>query len=890
MKPLVAFLVALLAALAGAGPAAAELGFEPGRFSARLHDAAGVEVTQAGAHPDATVEFMLRSKLDANGDRVPDGSLKDVAVELPAGFVGNPQATPRCTHADFVTRGCDRGALVGVETIKTAAIQGAPIDETTVPVFNLVPPDGVVARFGFQVASVYVTIDMRVRSDGDYNLVADLSKLSSLLQIHGSKLTLWGVPADNNGDGPFEFTDVGEGTYGGPGEGPRRPFLTAPTKCGPPLTTTITATSWQQPDRVVRDTYTPAEGISGCDALRFDAALDLRPESSRAGAPSPYAVTLTVPQADDPDGLATPTVEDVTVTLPAGVAVSPSSATGLEGCTDAQAALRSLAAPACPAASKIGTVSIETPLLAGPLTGSIFLGTPKSNDAQSGEMLRTLLIASGEGVTVKLEGKITPDPLTGRLRAVFAANPQLPFSALRLRFQGGARAPLVNPQSCGTHTTTAAISSWGGQQVSTASSFEIAQGPTGGACAPLGFAPSFVAGMASAQAGAFAPFTLTFGRDDAQQDLGDLDLSLPPGVTGLIANADLCGEQQAAAGTCGEGSRIGSASVAAGPGEHPFRLPGRVYVTGPYRGAPFGMSIVVPALAGPFDLGTVVVRAAIHVDRTTAALRVVSDPLPTILQGIPLRIRTVTVAIDRPRFMLNPTSCAPKRVDGTVRSAQGATAAVSSRLQVGGCRSLPFAPKLALRVGARGHTARGRTTPLTARLTTRGGDANLRAVTVTLPKSINARLEVIRDACTLEQFHAGRCTRQVGTATAVTPLLRDPLSGPAYFVRNSARRLPDLMVALKGQVEIDLTGKVTIPPDLTLRTAFDTIPDVPIRSFRLRLFAGRNGPLGSLANLCSADGRRRGVARVGQRAQSGRVAQTRQRLGVDGCRRGAQGR
>ncbi len=690
--------------------------------------------------------------------------------------------------------------------------------------------------------------------------------------------------------GPLRFTDDGDGTYGAPGAEPRRPFLTAPTKCGPPLTSTITATSWQHPDRVARDSYTPAEGISGCDALSFDSALDLRPESPRAGALSPYAVTLTVPQSDDPDGLATPTVKDVSVTLPEGVAVSPSSAEGLQGCTDAQAALRSLATPACPAASKIGTVAIETPLLTGPLTGSIFLGTPKSNDAQSGEMLRTLLIASGEGVTVKLEGKITPDPVTGRLRAVFLANPQLPFSALKLRFQGGPRAPLTNPQSCGTHTTTATISSWAGQSVSSASSFAISEGAAGGACAPLGFAPSFAAGMGSTQAGAFAPFTLTFGRDDAQQDLGDLSVTLPPGVTGLISRADLCAEPQAAAGSCGEGSRIGSARVAAGPGESPFQLPGRVYITGPYKGAAFGMSIVVPALAGPFDLGTVVVRAAIHVDRTTAALRVVSDPLPTILQGIPLRIRTVQIAIDRPQFMLNPTSCAPKRVDGTVRSAQGAVAAVSSRLQVGSCRVLPFKPRLALRVGARGHTGRSRTTPLTARLTTRGGDANLRGVTVTLPKSINARLEVIRDACTLEQFRAGSCTRQVGTATAVTPLLRDPLRGPAYFVRNPARRLPDLMVALKGQVEIDLTGRVTIPPDLTLRTAFDTIPDVPISSFTLRLVAGRNGPLGNLANLCSADGRRRGVARVGQRAQSGRLLQVRQRLGIDGCGRAARGR
>jgi hypothetical protein len=884
MKPLVAFIGVLAAALAVASPAAADLGFEPGSFSARLHDAAGTEVTQAGAHPDATVEFTLRSTLDANGQRVPDGSVKDVAVELPAGLVGNPQATPRCLHAVFVARRCDRGALVGTETIVTGAIPGVPVNETTVPVWNLVPPDGVVARFGFQVASVIVTIDMRVRSDGDYNLVADIGKLSSLLQIYGSKLTLWGVPADHNGDGPVAFTDeYFDGTYGAPGTEPRRAFLTAPTKCGPPLTTTISATSWQQPDRVVTDAYTPAEGITGCEALSFGSALDLRPESSRAGVPAPYAVTLSVPQSDDPDALATPTVKDVAVTLPEGVAVSPSSAGGLVGCSDAQAALRSLQQPACPAASKIGTVEIETPLLAQPLTGAIFLGQPKSMEARSGEMLRTLLIASGEGVTVKLEGKITPDPLTGRLSAVFLDNPQLPFSLLTLRFQGGPRAPLTNPQRCGTHTTSATIASWGGQSVGSDSSFGIAQSADGSACAPLGFAPLFGAGMANAAAAGSSAFSLSFGRDDGQQDLGDLTVELPPGLTGVIASADLCQEAAAAAGGCSERSRIGSAAVAAGPGASPFQLPGPVYVTGPYKGAPFGLSIVVRAMAGPFDLGTVVVRAAIELDRRTAALRIVSDPLPTILQGIPLRIRAVNVAIDKPGFMLNPTSCSEKRIGATLRSAAGAVASVAARFQVGGCAALPYRPRLGLQIGARGRTKRGITTPLNATLRMLAGDANNRVVAVNLPKTLNARLKVIQDACTLAQFEAGTCAKQVGTAVAVTPLLRDPLRGPVYFVRNPARRIPDMMVALRGQVAIDLVGKVTIARDLTLRTEFDTIPDVPISLFRLSLVAGRRGAVGTTADLCQRATRSRLDANLLVRAQSGRARQVRQRISVVGC-------
>nr|WP_246345631.1 hypothetical protein [Conexibacter arvalis] len=865
-----------------ASPASAKFGIAPG-FSATMHDASGDDVTQAGAHPNATVHFMLRTALDADGKTVPDESLKDVTVELPRGVIGNPMATPRCRHQEFKAMRCGPESIVGVETLHFAPIPGVPRPiDAAVPVYNLVPPEGVAARFAFQVTSVVVMIDARVRSDGDYHLVTDLRDISTALQVYGSTLTLWGVPADMNGPGPLRFYG-GSLTYGGPGSGPRRAFLSNPTECGAPPVTRIRVRSWQNPLRSTGALFEAADGVDGCERLSFSPSLDLRPESPRAGVGSPYGVTIEVPQSDDPDGLATPAVRDVSVTLPKGVAVSPSSAHGLVGCTDAQAALGSLAQPACPAASKIGTVSIETPLLEGPLTGAIHLGQPKSMDAQTGEMLRTLLIASGYGVTVKLEGKITPDPVTGRLRAVFADNPQLPFSKLRLRFQGGDRAPLTNPQTCGTHTTSATITSWGGQSVTSDSSFEITQDANGDPCAPLGFAPSFSAGTASAQAGAFTPFTLTFGRDDAQQDLGDLTVQLPPGFTGMLASAELCAEAQAAAGTCGEASRIGSASVTAGAGASPYQLSGRVYITGPYRGAPFGMSIVVPAQAGPFDLGTVVVRAAIAVDRTTAALRVTSDPMPTILQGIPLRVRTVSIAIDRPGFMLNPTSCSEKRVEATIRSAQGAAASVGSRFQVGGCRALPFKPKLGLRIGARGRTRGGITTPFAARLTTRPGDGNLRAVTVKLPRTLNARLNVVNDACTLEQFRAGECTKRVGTGTAVTPLLRAPLSGPAYFVRNPERRIPDLMVALRGEVEIDLTGRVTIPRDLTIKTAFDTIPDVPITSFALRLVAGRRGPLSTIPNMCTVRSRRASLATVDYRAQSGRLIRRRQRIAVDGC-------
>jgi hypothetical protein len=882
VKPLITCLLALLAACALASPASAEFGIEPGSFTATIHDSAGVEVTQAGSHPNATVDFMLRRARDADGKVVPDESLKAVTVEMPRGLVGNPMATPRCRHQEFKAMRCGAASIVGTEQLFYAATPNGTVLNVTLPVFNLVPPEGVVARFAFQLTSIVVMVDMRVAEDGDYHLVANLRNIATILQIYGSKLTFWGVPADMNGPGPLQFQNPAI-SYGGPAAGPRRPFLNAPSECGPPLATTIGLRSWQTPDLLATDSYTPARGIDGCDRLSFESTLDLRPDNPRAGVGAAYDVTIDVPQSDDADRLATPPVKDVTVELPEGVAVSPSSAQGLVGCTDAQAAAGSLDAPACPAASKIGALRIDTPLLEGPLTGSVYLGQPKSMVASTGEMLRLWLIARGYGVTVKLEGKITPDPVTGRLVAVFPDNPQLPFSKLWMRLRGGDRAPLTNPQTCGTHTTKTTITSWGGQSSTSTSSFEVTQDANGNPCAPLGFAPSFSAGLGNAKAGAFAPFTLTFGRDDAQQDLGDLSVQLPAGVTGMLASAELCGEAQAAAGTCGEGSRLGSATVTAGPGASPYQLGGRVYLTGPYKGAPFGLSIVVPARAGPFDLGDVVVRASIAVDRTTAALRVTSDPLPTILQGIPLRVRTVSIAIDRPGFMLNPTSCSEKRVEATIRSSTGTAASVGSRLQVGGCRELPFAPKLGLRVGARGRTRGGVTTPFTASLKTRAGDGNLRAVTVKLPRTLNARLVALQDPCTLEQFHAGECTRQVGTATAVTPLLREPLSGPAYFVRNPARRLPDLMVALRGQVEIDLTGKVTIPRDLTIKTAFDTIPDVPITSFSLRLVAGRRGPISTIPNMCTTKARRASLATVGYRAQSGRLIQRSTRVTVDAC-------
>jgi hypothetical protein len=573
------------------------------------------------------------------------------------------------------------------------------------------------------------------------------------------------------------------------------------------------------------------------------------------------------------------------VTLPDGVRVSASSADGLAACAPAQIALRSAQQPSCPEQSKIGMLSITTPLLADPLQGSVYLATPHDNP--SGTLLAIYLVAKGPGVVVKLAGRVDPDPTTGRLTATFEDQPQLPFSKLHLVFSDGPRAPLVTPAVCGTYTTHAVLTSWSGKQVDATGDFVVDHGTDGGACAAPGFSPGFDAGTTDPVAGRHSSFVLTLTRGDADQEFGSVLVDMPRGLLAKIAGTPLCGDADAAHGTCSERSRIGDVTVAAGAGPNPFVIrTGRAYFTGPYRGGPFGLSIVVPAVAGPFDLGNVVVRAAIYLDRRTATLRVTSDTLPRILQGIPLDVRIVHVTVNKPNFIVNPTSCAEKRVAAAVTSVTGKVAHVSNRFQVGECARLPLAPKLSLTVGGRRHTRAGTTTPLTTTLRQTRGQAALRSVSVVLPTVLNARLPVLRRACSLSAFNAGHCTSRarVGSAVAVTPLLAAPLRGSAYFVKNPARVLPDLMVALRGQVAFDLVGKVSIPGGTHLATRFDAVPDVPITRFTLRLVSGGNSPLGNLVNLCSARARAARAA-LGFRGQNGKLVQVHQRLRIAGCPR-----
>jgi hypothetical protein len=897
-------------------------GFGAAAFDGQVSaDAAGDPLTQAGGHPyEVSTSFDFNTVTDPIfGPLWPVEAVKDVNVDLPPGLIGNPSVLAQCTAGELAnTEGaggakplCAPASQVGTAMLRLNG-RGAPNVLGPVPVYNVVPPPNVAAEFGMTASGIIVTFLAKVRSDGDYGLSVDVSDISEGLGIAGTSVTFWGVPSDPSHDSERACPGVGPPSSVNPScpsGAPRQAFLRNPTSCTPPgvgLPTTIHIDSWAHPG--VFDTKTffshlppgypdvpenwgAQAGPDHCERVPFDPTFKAAPVgSANASSPWGFAFDLSLPQSDDPDSIGQSDLKTAVVTLPEGVRVSPSSANGLGACSPAQIGLHSADDPSCPDASKVGSVTLDTPLLAKPLTGAIYLATP--NDNPFGTLLSIYLVAKGPGVVIKLPGKIEADANTGQLTATFDDNPQLPFSNLHLEFDSGPHAALVTPPTCGPHTTHATLTSWSGKTVDIDSTFTIDHGPNGGPCVPPGFSPGFSAGTLNPVAGDDTSFLLRLTRDDADQELGSVTVDMPSGVTGRIANAVLCPEAAARLGACADVSKVGSVTVGAGAGSDPFYIAnGRAYLTGPYKGAPFGLSMVVPAVAGPFDLGTVVVRAAVHVERQSARLRVVSDPIPHILDGIPLDVRDVRVSIDRPHFIVNPTSCAEKHVYGTISSLAGAIAHGSTRFQVGECSDLSLAPTLTLTVGGRHHTGANASTPLTTTLRQTPGQSNLRSVAVTLPSTLNARLAVLNRACTLAAFEAGRCGRaaRVGSAVALTPLLRDPLKGSAFFVKNPKRVLPDLMVALRGQVAVDLVGKVGVNPATNqLTTRFDTIPDVAISRFTLRLVAGANGPLGTTTSLCSTRAQR-ATASIGFRGQNGKALSVRQRLRILGCPRRGRG-
>jgi hypothetical protein len=844
-------------------------------FSARVLDEHGEEETRAGALPWlAMTDFTFNSQLTDIG-RVSAGAVEKVDVALPAGFAGRAAAIPTCSADEMLeapgaaTTRCPANTQVGVAAV-VLNISGR-LNNSEAPVFNLKPPRGYAAMFGWVSVQTPVRVLVKVRTGGDYGLTAELRSVSASVSVLSSRLMLWGDPGD-----PRHMKRQG-GTIL-----PSVRYLSNPFDCsGAPVKTSVSASSWQEPSRWVH-AEDEAPALTGCDQLDFRPSVAVTPETTKSDSATGLSVDLSVAQGADTGPATAAPLKDAVVTLPQGVSLNPSVASGLEACTDEQFAKRSAASEECPTASRIGSLTIDSPLLSEQLTGDVYTGAQLSDDPLSGRMFRIFMQARGSGVTVKLEGAVRADPVTGQLTTTFAGNPQMPFSHLRLTFKGGERGLLATPAQCGPATTSASLASWGGQQASLSSSFDVSFDGAGAPCpATLPFAPAFSGGTTNPVAGALSPLVVSLSREDNTQNLSSLDVELPPGLLGFISRVPRCGESAAAAGTCGEESRVGSVRVESGAGANPFALPGRVYITDGYRGAPYGMAIVVPAKAGPFDLGTVVVRAAIDVDKTTAQLKVASDPFPQVVKGVPLRMRSVALSVDRDGFTFNPTSCAPLRLRGVVGGAGGASATVDKRFQVSGCKALPFAPKLALRVGAKGKTGSGKKTPLTATVTQTAGQAAMRSVRVLLPLSIAANMRPLQNGCPLATFEAGGCapSTKIGSATATTPVLAGGLAGSAWFVRYPGESLPRIVVQLRGEVAIDLTAKVRVTRRLQLETTFDSVPDVPISSFRLTLRGDANAPLNVVDDLC----RRKSYAGISFAAHNGRGLNRNERIAIDGC-------
>ncbi|HET6509557.1 MAG TPA: hypothetical protein VFG42_22350 [Baekduia sp.] len=877
-----------LLALAVGGPSASAADFGLASFATTWTNADGTPVAQAGAHPYAfTTSFSINTR-EENGSFHPIGSPRDITVSLPPGLMGNPFAVGACAPKDLGSdlggQGCPNSTQVGTAEV-VMDLTGFELAQK-LPLFNMQTEPGHPAQFAFNLLGQVVHLNAAVRSGGDYGLDTRLADISQGLALMRSTVTLWGVPADPSHDDERSCPGTGNPCKTGLS---RRPFLTMPTSCSAPLTTAATATTWQTPGLTSTRTSAGAVPISGCHRLPFTPKLDVTPTTTDAGAPAGLAVQLAVPQNDNPDGLAAAHLRKAVVTLPEGVTVNTSSGAGLVGCAPAQVDLGSDRPASCPDAAKIGTVEVVSPLVDHPLRGGIYLAQQQNNPYNNLLAMYIAISDPDTGIVIKLPGRIDTDPATGQVTTTIDDAPRLPFDTFTLSFRAGSRAVLAAPRTCGTYTTHATFTSWATDTpVSVDSPMVVRDGCDRGAR----FEPALAAGVVVPAAGAASAFSLTVARPDGEQDLSGLDVTLPAGLLGRVGDVPLCPDAQAAAGTCGAASQVGHVTVATGAGTDPLyvpqpgRTPTAVYLAGPYKGAPFSLSLVVPAQAGPLDLGTVVVRAALFIDPTDAHVTVKSDPIPTMLQGIPLRLQKLNVTLDRAGFMVNPTSCAPKQVAAHVTSAAGAAVDLANRFQVGGCGDLGYAPKLTIGLSGKGETKDGKHPTLTARLTTRAADANSRRVRVVLPLALALEATNAEGLCEPVDAAARRCpaTSIVGTARARSILAHD-LTTPVYFVRGERvlpggrvrTTLPKLFIPLAADgVTVDVWAGSEVQND-RLVTTFDGLPDAPFSVFDLTIAGGRHGILA----VSSGDGicTRNQVADATFTAQSGKPASAKVTLG-----------
>jgi hypothetical protein len=916
--------------------AATSSGFGLARWDGWFSNANGTLDTQAGSVPyAATFSFDLNTLLEGNSSEATPagGEARNFEVNLPPGFVGNPQATVQCTQEQFDEEKCPRESIIG--DVEPITALGADLHRL---VFNLVPPTGDPAEFAFTFEGISVFLDPVVRSGSDYGITTRVNNAPQRVVI-ASVLTLWGVPDDPSHDpwrcGSTVGCNPGEGTLGS--HPVLKPFLRMPTSCGTPDSFGISVSNWfDELDSFTEPIAFPTHGPTGqpaglteCGKLPFNPGVQANPTTNATDSPSGLKFDLHVEQ---PEGVTTvetagetsgaepelheADLKDATITFPAGLSVNPSEADGLQACSEAQVGftgfkeLNPTVEPGvstsqftpepveasgqeeeearngvpgeprrCPNAAKLGTVEVNTPLIAHPLPGGIYLAKQGENPFGSLLALYITVYDPASGVVVKLPGKIEADPVTGQLTVSVQQNPQVPFEDFKISLFEGTRSPLTTPTTCGTFSTTSSLTPWSSPEapsVSPEGSFAITEAPGGGACpAAPGQgpnAPGFSAGTFTPIAGTYSPFVLHLSREDGSQQLRALNVTLPPGLIGKIAGIAQCpqanieaaehrnglgqGALEATAPSCPAASEVGSAHIGAGSGA-PFYVTGHAYLAGPYRGAPFSILVITPAVAGPFDLGTVVVRSALFINPLTAQVSVQSDPFPTILDGIPLDLRNITVEITRSQFTLNPTSCSKMAVTGS-STGETSQAPLSYAFQVGGCTGLPFKPTFTASTQGKASKAKGAS--LSVKLTANPGEANVGKVDVQIPSQLPSRLSTLQKACTEAQFNtnpAGCPTASdVATATVHTPILNVPLTGPVYFVSHGGAAFPELVLVLQGEgVTIDLVGNTDIKGKVTY-SRFEAVPDAPFTTFELNApqgpysILGANVPASAKYSLC----------------------------------------
>ena len=831
--------------------------------------------TQAGGHPDIKTVFVVGNR---GTQHIPAPSCncedaKNVAIHAPQGVIADPHAYPQCTLAEFGSFECPIDSQVGSAYLGVSESVPGDGGLGLMPVYNLEPAPEQAGLLGFNVPylnfPVFVVVHPRTASD--YGLDLTAQGLSHALPLRYLEMTLWGVPAASGHDGerlgPAGCDDTGTGVtrppciVPNPSNVPPAPFIENPTQCNGPLSASIDVLAYDLGTSSLETSYPES---TGCDQLSFNPSLTAEPTTQQADSASGLEVDLRVPQLQSPTTPSPSEISATTVTLPEGFSINPNAADGKTSCSDAEARIGTEEEGQCPEFAKVGTLSIDSSALPGPLPGYIYIGQPRPGDPY-----RLILVADGYGIHVKLTGSVLSDPNTGQLTVSFQELPETPFQEFNMHFFGSERGLLATPTQCGTYPVTSTFTPWDTALPAQTSTqyFSLNSGPDGEPCPSSSrpFTPQLVASTAANTAGAHSPFALKLTRPDGDQNLNTLTITTPPGLlatlkgipycsdTGLetAANAGYSGSQEIADPSCPAASQIGEAVAGAGAGTHPVYLSGKVYLAGPYKGAPLSLAVITPAVSGPYDLGNVVVRAALRVNPETAQITAVSDPFPQILGGIPLRLRSILINLNRSNFTINPTNCDPLHVNGQITGNQGASVSTTELFQAANCETLPFAARLSTEMsGSTKHTGNP---ALRATLTLRGGGSDIASTSVTLPKSELIDNTHIKNPCTRVQFSANDCpgASVVGFAKAETPLLEKPLEGPVYLrsAPENKSGLPDLVAALKGQIAIDLDGKIQTVGG-RIRTTFGTVPDAPVDRFTLSLDGGKRGLLENSESLC----------------------------------------